>query len=66
MTIHERAVKARASPIPGDWLSKVLDHHERIETAFEAVKSASNAVVRFAARKRLVVVSAGHAMLRNQ
>jgi hypothetical protein len=34
--------KARASAGKGDWLAMVLDHHEQVEAAFAAVKSAAD------------------------
>jgi hypothetical protein len=60
-----RAVRtgARAASVPVDWLSKVLDHHERVETAFVSVnvKSSSNAIACVAARKEAVVILTVHA-----
>jgi hypothetical protein len=53
--------RARGAAVPGDWLLKVLDYHERIETAFVAMRSGTNAVASVAARKRVAVVLTGHA-----
>jgi hypothetical protein len=53
--------KARASAMPGDWLTMVLTHHQRIDAAFAAVESAANADARVAAQKKLAIMLAGHA-----
>jgi len=57
----EARTKARAAAGGNDWLSLVLDHHERIEAAFAAVKSARDKSARLAALKELGVVLTGHA-----
>jgi hypothetical protein len=54
--------KARASAGPGDWLTMVLDHHEQIEAAFAAVKSASDPATRLAALKTLSALLTGHSI----
>lgn len=56
----EARAKARASAKPGDWLSMILQHHEQIEAAFVAVKSASSAATRLAAQKTLGIILTGH------
>ena len=43
--------KALASAMPGDWLTMVLTHHQRIDAAFAAVESAANADARVAAQE---------------
>ena len=54
--------KARAVAEPGDWLSQILDHHEGIEAAFAATRSADDPARRRAAQKRLAVLLTGHSM----
>jgi hypothetical protein len=58
----EARAKARAAAAPGDWLSQILDHHERIEAAFAAVKAAGDVDARRAAQKTLGVLLTGHAI----
>ena len=58
----EARAKARAAAEPGDWLSQILDHHELIETAFAAVKSATGVDARRAAQKKLGVLLTGHSI----
>src|ERR1700742_1385036 len=58
---QEARAKAHAVASPGDWLSMVLEHHERIESAFAAVKSANSANAQIAAQKKLAVMLTGHA-----
>ena len=55
-------VKARAAAMDGDWLSLVLLHHQQIESAFEAVKAATDSSARVMAQKRLALVFTGHAI----
>jgi hypothetical protein len=54
--------KARAAAQPGDWLSMILDHHEQIEQAFAAVKSAPDAGARRKAEKILGTLLTGHSI----
>jgi hemerythrin superfamily protein len=56
----EARTKARAAAGSNDWLSLVLDHHERIEAAFAAVKAARDRTARLAALKQLGVILTGH------
>jgi hemerythrin superfamily protein len=56
----EARAKARAAAKSGDWLSMILAHHEQIEAAFAAVKSATTAAKRIAAQKQLGIVLTGH------
>ena len=56
----EARAKAHAAARPGDWLSMILTHHEHIEAAFAAVKSATTAVTRVAAQKKLAIILTGH------
>jgi hypothetical protein len=57
----EARSRAHATANPGDWLSIVLEHHEQIEAAFAAVKSATSANAQVAAQKKLAIVLTGHA-----
>ena len=57
----EARAKAHSVASPGDWLSMVLEHHERIETAFAAVKAADSANAQIAAHKKLAIMLTGHA-----
>jgi hemerythrin superfamily protein len=56
----EARAKANAAARPGDWLSMILEHHEQIEAAFAAVKSASTAGTKVAAQKKLGIILTGH------
>jgi D-aminopeptidase len=58
---QEARTKAKAVADSGDWLSLILEHHELIEAAFAAVKSAGAAPSRTAAQKVLAVLLTGHA-----
>src|SRR3984885_2804622 len=58
---QEARAKAHAAASPGDWLSLVLEHHERIESAFAAVKAANSANAQIAAQKKLAIILTGHA-----
>jgi hypothetical protein len=57
----EARAKAHSFASPGDWLSMVLEHHERIESAFAAVKAANSANAQVAAQKKLAIILTGHA-----
>lgn len=54
--------KAQSAAKSGDWLSLVLDHHQRIEAAFAEAKRASSPEARHAALKQLGGVLTGHAI----
>jgi hemerythrin superfamily protein len=58
----EARAKARNAATEGDWLSLVLDHHQQIEAAFSAVKSATDAPSRLKAQKRLALLLTGHSI----
>jgi Hemerythrin HHE cation binding domain len=58
---RDARVKAQAAASPGDWLWLVLSHHQHIEAAFAAVKTADNAAARVAAQKKLAIILTGHA-----
>jgi hemerythrin superfamily protein len=55
-------VKAKAIAAPGSWLEMVLKHHEQIDSAFAAVKSARDAAGRLEAQKRLAILLTGHSI----
>jgi Hemerythrin HHE cation binding domain len=57
---REARDKARASTSRGDWLSMILDHHEQIEAAFAAVRSATTPSARIVAHKELATLLTGH------
>lgn len=54
--------KAEATARPGDWLSKILDHHQGIEAQFEAVKAATDPASRIAEQKKLGILLTGHSV----
>ena len=54
--------RARSAANPGDWLSTILDHHERVEQAFADVRAANDAPSRREAQKKLGVILNGHSM----
>lgn len=53
---------ARSAANAGDWLSMILDHHERVEQAFANVRAANDAASRRQAQKKLGVILNGHSM----
>ncbi|WP_029416871.1 hemerythrin domain-containing protein [Brevundimonas bacteroides] len=59
---REATEQARAVAQRGDWLSLVLDHHDRIREAFSAGKLAKTAAERTAAMKELAIVLNGHSL----
>jgi hemerythrin superfamily protein len=58
----EARQRARAEARPGDWLSLILDHHDQIEAAFAAVKTANDPASRRQAEKSLAVLLTGHSI----
>jgi hemerythrin superfamily protein len=54
--------EARAETQPGDWLAMILDHHDQIEAAFDAVKAAPDAASRRQAEKSLAIALTGHSI----
>ena len=58
----EARLKARACAEPGDWLSAILDHHERIEAAFKTLKATTDPAAREAAQRKLATLLNGHSM----
>jgi Hemerythrin HHE cation binding domain len=59
---REARAKAISVATPGDWLSVVLDHHQTIEAAFDAVKGAPTAAAQLAAQIKLATLLTGHAV----
>ena len=60
--VAERRAKARSLSGGSGWLAQVLDHHEQIEAAFEAVRSAATPAARRAAQKWLGILLTGHSI----
>lgn len=58
----EARQRARSLAQPGTWLAMVIEHHEMIESAFDAVERASTADERRAAQKWLQIVFNGHSI----
>ncbi len=58
----EARAKARSEAVSGDWLSLILDHHQRLERAFAEVKAAPDASARRLVQKRLATLLTGHAI----
>jgi hypothetical protein len=58
---REARTKARAAADGQDWLGQILDHHEEIEAAFMAVKTAADTGSRRAAQMDLAVLLSAHA-----
>ena len=62
---HARA-KARKQAIenaePGSWFAMVLDHHQQIEDAFDALEQTTSATPRRAAQAWLATLLTGHAI----
>lgn len=52
--------RAQAAATPGDWLSTLLSHHVQIESAFSAVKNASNVATQMKSQSHLVEILTGH------
>lgn len=57
----EARSKALSAAGPGSWLALVVEHHQAIEAAFGAVKSATTAAAQSAAQKKLAGLLTGHA-----
>jgi hemerythrin HHE cation binding domain-containing protein len=58
----EAHAKARAASSSGDWLGTLLDHHERIEAAFDAVRSSTDADERLEAQEELALLLTAHSV----
>src|SRR5882757_5347352 len=52
--------KARAAAGENDWLAMILQHHVRIEEAFESVRNAADAASRSKAQRDLALILTGH------
>ncbi len=64
-TAEERAEcrrKARALSGGSGWLAQVLDHHEQVDAAFQAVRDAADAASRRTAQKWLATLLTGHSL----
>jgi len=64
-TAEERAEcrrKARALSGGSGWLAQVLDHHEQVDAAFQAVRDAADAATRRTAQKWLATLLTGHSL----
>jgi hypothetical protein len=64
-TAEERAEcrrKARALSGGSGWLAQVLDHHEQVDAAFQAVRDATDAASRRKAQKWLATLLTGHSL----
>jgi len=57
---RQARAKAQSMARGDDWLAVILDHHARIEAAFDAVKAAREHGDRLAALKQLAVILTGH------
>lgn len=53
---------AQALALPGTWFAMVLDHHEQIEAAFDAVEKAKAPEQRRATQKWLSILLTGHSI----
>ncbi len=54
--------QALAAAEPGSWLAMVLDHHQQIEAAFDALENAKSHDQRRATQKWLAVILTGHSI----
>jgi hypothetical protein len=54
--------QAIAEAVPGSWFAMVLDHHQQIEAAFDAVEKAKTPEQRRATQKWLAILLAGHSI----
>jgi hemerythrin superfamily protein len=58
----EAHAKARAASKGNDWLGALLDHHEQIEAAFDAVRSSTDADERMEAQQELALLLTAHSV----
>jgi hemerythrin superfamily protein len=54
--------QALAQAEPGSWFAMVLEHHQQIESAFDAVERAKTAEQRRATQKWLAILLTGHSI----
>lgn len=54
--------EARAIAAPDSWFAQLIEHHEQIEAAFEAVEKARTREQRRATQKWLAVILTGHSI----
>ena len=61
---QRQTARTRARELSGGsgWLALVLDHHEQVEAAFAAVKSAASPSSRRAAQRELAALLTGHSL----
>ena len=59
---RDARTKAMAAAPAGTWLSMVLKHHQDIEAAFAAVKTATTPAAQVAAQKKLATLLTGHSV----
>ncbi len=59
---REARSQARAAAASSPWIGMVVDHHEAIERAFDAVRSASTASAQRAAQEELATLLTGHSI----
>lgn len=53
---------ARAAAASSPWIGMIVDHHEAIEAAFDAVRSATTAAAQRSAQKELATLLTGHSL----
>ncbi len=58
----EAHAKARAASKGRDWLGALLDHHEQIEAAFDAVRTSTDANTRREAQRALALLLTAHSV----
>lgn len=61
-TRFKARAKARVLAGKDDWLAMVLNHHEQVELAFAAVKSAADSASRLRTLKTLATLLTGHSI----
>jgi hypothetical protein len=59
---REARTQARSASASSPWIGMILDHHEGIERAFDAVRSATTAANQRSAQKELALLLTGHSM----
>jgi hypothetical protein len=52
--------RARAAAGQNDWLAMILQHHVKIEEAFDAIRGAQDATGRLSAHRELALILTGH------
>jgi len=54
--------EAQAASRPGDWLSRILEHHRGIEAQFAVLKAAGDPATRRAEQQKLGLLLTGHSI----